>query len=794
MSATTACIRTPFFGLLLTALLLGSACADPPERVDDNPGGADSDLPIGEGSGDGDGDTQMGDGDGDVVIGDGDGDVADPVYSLTVVTGAVQLIAGETAEVTLQVVDEDGAAVEGATISLALDNTSASLSATSTITTSTGRAQVEVQGVSAGGATLTATTPYAQALTVPVTVQIPPYGTVNVSLVDETRIEVTGTTLFAWFGNTAPSCASVADGAAGPASTQVNVGQIPTTYQLTDVAHGAEVTLVAVTYGADDLVVASACRDGLAVAGGQSTNATLTLTQNPTVLDGDYDVLMHLELGDALPEPYETYVGTATAVLSDPAGYAAYQALKAVDNQLGTSFIAWEQAAVQPYASYDEVSSNPGVFGTWSLARDYLDAELASRLGQPYDDVTTVGGDLRDVVTDFEVGSRFEITETAPGEVQVTERWNALVFEWHLGCADGDEGCARRPVETDDLQLSATDVTYGGLVDRIPSDTETERFLLRGNAHSMSFRYGAVVTAAMEQVVFPSLPGGLAADDLAGVLGNLIDCAEVGAALANAIGFGGAGMYEGFCDTGIALAANEIENQVVALELGDDNPQLAAKDHEGAFSGGQLYLIDADHNLVAEQVREFSWLIAWNDPTDPFVSLDIQVPMTGEGRWAASRCTSDAACDAGESCQPIAHYLKVQNAEMDCLEAVGSLGGEQACSSDSQCASGLCVTDQDGVNVCFAACTSGDTCSLGSCGPAADLVDLDPVMDGLGGATAMACGMAPSAPGTGGSNNNGGMCTDTCQWANDGVCDDGGPGSEYSVCGLGTDCGDCGAR
>ncbi len=39
-----------------------------------------------------------------------------------------------------------------------------------------------------------------------------------------------------------------------------------------------------------------------------------------------------------------------------------------------------------------------------------------------------------------------------------------------------------------------------------------------------------------------------------------------------------------------------------------------------------------------------------------------------------------------------------------------------------------------------------------------------------------------------------GVCTDTCSYANDGVCDDGGLNSSYSVCTLGTDCGDCGTR
>lgn len=40
----------------------------------------------------------------------------------------------------------------------------------------------------------------------------------------------------------------------------------------------------------------------------------------------------------------------------------------------------------------------------------------------------------------------------------------------------------------------------------------------------------------------------------------------------------------------------------------------------------------------------------------------------------------------------------------------------------------------------------------------------------------------------------GSLCTDTCRDAGDGWCDDGGEGSDYSICALGTDCGDCGPR
>jgi serine/threonine protein kinase len=37
-------------------------------------------------------------------------------------------------------------------------------------------------------------------------------------------------------------------------------------------------------------------------------------------------------------------------------------------------------------------------------------------------------------------------------------------------------------------------------------------------------------------------------------------------------------------------------------------------------------------------------------------------------------------------------------------------------------------------------------------------------------------------------------CTQTCMYASDGACDDGGPGAKYSYCSLSTDCTDCGPR
>ena len=38
------------------------------------------------------------------------------------------------------------------------------------------------------------------------------------------------------------------------------------------------------------------------------------------------------------------------------------------------------------------------------------------------------------------------------------------------------------------------------------------------------------------------------------------------------------------------------------------------------------------------------------------------------------------------------------------------------------------------------------------------------------------------------------ICTETCEYASDVFCNDGGPGSDYGGCALGTDCTDCGPR
>jgi len=82
--------------------------------------------------------------------------------------------------------------------------------------------------------------------------------------------------------------------------------------------------------------------------------------------------------------------------------------------------------------------------------------------------------------------------------------------------------------------------------------------------------------------------------------------------------------------------------------------------------------------------------------------------------------------------------------------------------SDSDC-------DDGGPGSEYGMCDSGTDCE--DCGSRASLVPSSPP--------------SPAAPV--------GTCNNVCGWSFDGDCDDGGPGSEYSMCDINSDCDDCGS-
>jgi hypothetical protein len=740
-------IKNQFLLSLLTCFVATSVgcggCWENLTQIDDEDGNDRDNLPID--------DDVPGDGDGD-----GDGDepepevIPDPVHTIGYAGDSpITLYYGESATLNFTLNDDEDRAVSSGIIALSQSGTGGQVVASQLTTAANGTASVQFNANSVTGQVIIEATSEYAATPVQVTVDVRqnPYGSLALTVNSNTRIPVSRADAIIYTGTaeTVPTCETLFSSEVLPTATYAAAfSSVPGTQTYAQVATGSRVTILATGYNANDVLIANACSDTWIINGGLTTNATLNLIQFDTILDGDYDVLMHMSMGGLLPEPYETYLNTVTYAISDPAGYAIYQAMRALDGDCNgaTSFTCWEDNGVYGPASFEDVSSNSGTFMMWDLATMYLDSTLYNQFGQTYVDITTIGGDIRNIVSDFEVGARFEMTAIPEEETAyaINEQWNDLVFEWGYGCPVDDLGCSRRPVQLQDTDYAPVDSTYNAAATHVPDGDKTERFFVRTDPHNMVLKYGAVILIALNEVVFPNLPGDMGVDsdmdgdtDLEDVMSNLIDCDAVAESLADATGLPEM-LYTSVCAAGIDYAAAEALDFVLALEVGNGEPELSPKEEQGVVGGGTFYLVDADLDLATELVEDFYFEVFWYDPTNPDISQEILTPITGDGRLAASDCSADIACEAGEVCQPVASYLKVAELETDCRPAVGELLGEDPCTADNQCASGLCSE-----GFCFSACSNNGSCGSGVCDEEGASMNLDGVLDGLGDAVTASC-------------------------------------------------------
>jgi hypothetical protein len=422
-------------------------------------------------------------------------------------------------------------------------------------------------------------------------------------------------------------------------------------------------------------------------------------------------------LGQALPAPIDTTVDTISAVLADPAGLALFFVMR----EAGLEFADTD--------TYSDAEQNPGDYTLWQTFRTSLDTLLSNSLGQRYTDVTDIGASLRDVITDFEIGGRFAVSEVLAGQYEVHEAWTDAVVFWPLSCPVGDMACARRPLSLAYAALAPVDATYAADVVYAPVGTDTERYQVTTAPHGINLNYGAFVLAILEQVVFPSLPNGLASDSLGGVLVNVVGCSDIAASASSEPAI--QSLISTVCTVGLNTAAAFAEAQLTDLRVNAQNPSLG---EEGLSAEGTFVLRDADRDTEVESLNDFQFQLGWFNPTNAAASQDISTPITGDGVRARTACVDDGQCGAAQVCSPIASYLQVARVSFGCTSRRTGLAGGLACSADSQCSSGLCdPVGIAGANVCFEACDGPSDCAVGlTCSDVGGLIDLDTVMSGLG--------------------------------------------------------------
>ena len=129
-------------------------------------------------------------------------------------------------------------------------------------------------------------------------------------------------------------------------------------------------------------------------------------------------------------------------------------------------------------------------------------------------------------------------------------------------------------------------------------------------------------------------------------------------------------------------------------------------------------------------------------------------------------CAVGLVCVQG-ACQPFSSTTG--ETEDSCVDDYQPCDSQlNCCDLDQHC---LDFTQISGGVVCAPECATHTECPSKCCG-------------GVNGLEIHVCYSAPCTN----------LCADTCEYAGDGACDDGGPGSEFALCEYGTDCQDCGAR
>ncbi len=115
-------------------------------------------------------------------------------------------------------------------------------------------------------------------------------------------------------------------------------------------------------------------------------------------------------------------------------------------------------------------------------------------------------------------------------------------------------------------------------------------------AHHHALPYGKLLRLGLDRAVVPSVEP--EADDLGEALAALVDCAALGAVVADRLVIGAPALYRAACETAMAAIANELEAQIGAIE--DISITVA----------GAADAIDLDADGTTDEVRNGGWTAA----------------------------------------------------------------------------------------------------------------------------------------------------------------------------------------
>jgi hypothetical protein len=319
-----------------------------------------------------------------------------------------------------------------------------------------------------------------------------------------------------------------------------------------------------------------------------SGEATVTLTTGSTG-DAAFDVSATAEGADA--------VAWDISVLEralDPTGTyrvtSEFDLASGLPGTAGTVINEFIEMTDDPYdpATYvlDKIRAsitNGTVQDFLDDARPALDAILNEVLLQATPDVVAKLVEMGDAFGQIahKFGTTSELTVTSTNDVD-TGLAAAHVLTGLVFTIDGES-----------FPYALADMGLENVSTPAPFSYNAQRFTIGDHAFPLS--YGTILMVALEQIIIPLLDD--SAHDLRSLLASYIDCAAVGAAIADYIGFGSDGLYEGACDLGLDAASGFVEEKILSL----DSSAMQLGIH------GSAKWIDSNHDWKVDVLQGGAW-------------------------------------------------------------------------------------------------------------------------------------------------------------------------------------------
>lgn len=378
-------------------------------------------------------------------------------------------------------------------------------------------------------------------------------------------------------------------------------------------------TVLAYSLNGNEAIQAWGCDSTVEVEWGKAKTADIELKDRPPLYAGSYDVVSKFDFISAIPEPYRTYVNYVVDFFRSP----TQTIVDIVCDVLGSDNSFCDLL-------YEDNGDPSVLAGFLTTVLDSLIDSLTR--DTVFDTIFTVGGDVADILKEFEISATFNLknepnAEGVFADGDAHERWHTVKLKWTLGAncdTETEVGCGVQSFSTSAFQGS--DPIEGDFKARVANFYD-----LTIDMHSLNLRYGSLISYFIEAFFIPLATGQPQVNTYAELLGFLVgggvecvleqNCVQSSGntncccrnLADNSQGDDANGVVDGgiertievACDTVLKTAPNALGGLIEGLELGTGEAfQLGTK--------SPCKLSDPNEDLIIDNLGSQAAPCLWN--------------------------------------------------------------------------------------------------------------------------------------------------------------------------------------